>query len=95
MKSRFYGMISIFLVCYPLKVIRIVVKLVAIFMIYLRFVVRVRNIQLGNKTMNKHKFTANRKAKISFSVWLRFNFTIPFIVDYFSFWCDCIVINSK
>ena len=95
LKSYFYSMISIFLVRYPLQVISIVVKLVSILMIYLWFVVRIRNIQLSNKTVNKHKFTANRNPKISFSVWLWLYLSIPLIVDYFTFRCNCIVIKCK
>lgn len=49
-------MVTILLVRNPLKVIRTIVQFVTVNMIYLWLIIRVRNIKLSDKAMDKNPF---------------------------------------
>lgn len=49
-----YYIIGIFFCCYPSKVFNVIICSHAIYVVYKRFVIYVRNKRFGNKSMYKH-----------------------------------------
>ena len=92
MKVGFYRMISVFLVGNPLKIIGTIVKFVTIFMIYLRLVFRVRNIQLCDQTMDSHCLSSNVDYEVSFAILRKFFLSIPSVVYYLAFWRNRVIV---
>ena len=88
-------MIPIFLVCYPLKIICTVIQFIAVLVVYLWFVVWIRNIFFRNETMNEPQFPTNANTQITLIIQLRFYFSVPTIVDYIAFRRNSVIIHSE
>lgn len=79
------SMITIFLICHPFKIIRMIVQFIAIDMIYLRLIFRIRNICICNKSVYKLQVPSDTYTQITFTINLWFYDPVVMLV------CNCSV----